>query len=72
MKTKSEAKGKSPIIAVRDPYYRPICQRFRDERSTGARRQRRDAAWTPKDFCERWQFSREVEMRLKRLYERVG
>ncbi len=37
-----------------------------------ARRQRGDAAWTPKDFCERWQFSREVEMRLRRLYERVG
>jgi len=37
-----------------------------------ARRQRGDAAWKPKDFCERWQFSREVEMRLKRLYERVG
>ncbi len=39
---------------------------------TRARRQHGDAAWTPKDFCERWQFSREVEMRLRRLYERIG
>jgi hypothetical protein len=39
---------------------------------TRARRQRGDATWTPKDFCERWQFSREVEMRLRRLYKRVG
>jgi hypothetical protein len=37
-----------------------------------ARRQRGDPAWTPKDFCERWQFSRQVEIQLKRLYERVG
>ena len=37
-----------------------------------ARRQRGDIAWIPNGFCERWQFGREVEMRLKRLYERVG
>ena len=50
--------------ALREPVFQKMLTR--------ARRQRRDAAWIPKDFCERWHFSREVEMRLKRLYERLG
>ena len=50
--------------ALREPVFQKMLAR--------ARRQRGHAAWTPKDFCERWQFSREVEMRLRRLYERVG
>ena len=51
-------------MALRQPVFQKMLAR--------ARRQRRDAAWTPKGFCERWQFSREVEIRLKKLYERVG
>jgi|GEM_PF-1547381 hypothetical protein len=50
--------------ALREPVFQKMLAR--------ARRQRGDVAWTPKGFCERWQFSREVETRLKKLYERVG
>jgi hypothetical protein len=50
--------------ALREPVFQKLLTR--------ARRQRGDTAWTPKGFCERWQFSNEVEMRLRRLYERVG
>ena len=50
--------------ALREPVFQKMLAR--------ARRQRGDPAWTPKGFCQRWQFSREVEMRLKKLYERVG
>ena len=50
--------------ALREPVFQKMLAR--------ARRQRGDMAWIPNGFCERWQFSREVEMRLKRLYERVG
>ena len=50
--------------ALREPVFQKMLARVR--------RQRGDAAWTPKDFCERWQFSREVEIQLKRLYERIG
>jgi hypothetical protein len=46
----------------------PVLQRM----LTRARRQRGDAAWIPNGFGKRWQFSRQVEVRLKRLYERVG
>ncbi len=50
--------------ALREPVFQKLLAR--------ARRQYGDAAWTPKDFCERWQLSNEVEMRLKRLHERVA
>jgi hypothetical protein len=50
--------------ALREPVFQRMLVR--------ARRQQGDMAWTPKGFCEGWQFSRQVEMRLKRLYERGG
>jgi len=65
MKTAADAETFERFrYALREPVFQTMLAR--------ARRQHGDAAWTPKDFCERWQFSREVEMRLKRLYERVG
>ena len=65
MKTAADAETFERFrYALREPVFQTMLAR--------ARRQHGDAAWTPKDFCERWQFSREVEMRLKKLYERVG
>ena len=65
MKTAADAETFERFrYALREPVFQKMLAR--------ARRQYGDAAWTPKTFCERWQFSREVEMRLKRLHERVG
>jgi hypothetical protein len=65
MKTAAETEK---VERFRNELREPVFQKM----LTRARRQRGDAAWKPKDFCERWQLSNEVEMRLKRLYERVG
>jgi hypothetical protein len=65
MKTAADAEKVERFCnALREPVFQKMLARVR--------RQRGDAAWTPKDFCERWQFSREVEIQLKRLYERIG
>jgi len=56
------------VERFRNALRQPVFQKM----LTRARRQYGDMAWTPKDFCERWQFSREVEIQLNKLYERVG
>ena len=64
MKTAADTeKVKRFRMALRQPVFQPLAR---------ARRQRGDSAWTPNGFGERWQFSRQVEMRLRKLYERVG
>ena len=65
MKTAADTeKVKRFRMALRQPVFQKMLAR--------ARRQRGDLAWTPNGFGERWQFSRQVEMRLRKLYERVG
>ena len=65
MKTAADTeKVKRFRMVLREPVFQKMLAR--------ARRQWGDPAWTPNGFGERWQFSREVEIRLKKLYERVG
>ena len=65
MKTAAETER---VERFRNTLREPVFQKM----LTRARRQRGDAAWEPKGFCERWQFSNEVEMRLKRLYDELA